>query len=111
MQEVKNYVNHWYWQNQQEVFFNQWKRENLKNVFSLKRISSLRPLYVELINNLEGSRIAVAIGVEAENYLKEINTGKNFKGKSGIQDLDYSWFFEYAEGNWLLDEIQEETFS
>ena len=111
LQEVKNYVNHWYWQNQQEVFINQWKRENLKNVSSLKRISAIRPMYMELTEDLEGSRIAVAIDVEAEDYLKDLQTGKIVQGKSGVQDLNYIWFFEYTEGKWLLDEIQEGSFS
>lgn len=109
MAEVQGYVNHWYWQNQQKVFLDQWKRENVKNVSRLKEISKIRPLYLELTKaeNFEGSRIAVAIDIEAEDYLKDNETGKIVQGKEGFQSLEYVWFLEYTEGKWLLDDIQE----
>ena len=109
MSEVKEYVNHWYWQNQQSVFLNQWKKENLKNVSNLKEIEKIRPLYLELTEepNLEGSRIAIAIDVVAEDYLKDRDTNKVVQGKSGYEKLEYVWFLEYTEGKWLLDAIEE----
>lgn len=109
MSEVKEYVNHWYWQNQQSVFLNQWKKENLKNVSNLKEIEKIRPLYLELTEepNLEGSRIAIAIDVVAEDYLKDRDTNKVVQGKSGYETLEYVWFLEYTEGKWLLDAIEE----
>ena len=113
MKEVKGYVNHWYWQNQQIVFLDQWKRENVKNVSRLREVSKLRPLYLELTDapNLEGSRIAIAIDIEAEDYLKDLETGKIVQGKAGFQSLEYVWFLEYTEGKWLLDDIQEGSLS
>lgn len=113
MGEVREYVNHWYWQNQQAVFIEQWKSENLKNVSRLKTLEKIRPLYLELTENddFEGTRIAVSIDVEAEDYLKERDSGKVVQGKTGFQDLDYVWIFEYSEGKWLLDEIREGALS
>ncbi len=113
MREVREYVNHWYWQNQQAVFIEQWKSENLKNVSRLKTLEKIRPLYLEITENedFEGTRIAVSVEVEAEDYLKDRETGKIVQGKSGFQDLDYVWIFEYSEGKWLLDEIREGTLS
>lgn len=109
MSEVKEYVNHWYWQNQQSVFLDQWKRENLKNVSHLREIEKIRPLYLELTDepNLEGSRIAIAIDVVAEDYLIDRDTNKVVQGKSGYELLEYVWFLEYTEGKWLLDAIEE----
>lgn len=109
MSEVKEYVNHWYWQNQQSVFLDQWKKENLKNVSHLREIEKIRPLYLELTEepNLEGSRIAIAIDVVAEDYLKDRDTNKVIQGKSGYESLEYVWFLEYTEGKWLLDAIEE----
>ncbi|MGL2963443.1 hypothetical protein ACSVH2_06450 [Flavobacterium sp. RSB2_4_14] len=109
MSEVKGYVNHWYWQNQQSVYLDQWKRENLKNVSNLRDIEKIRPLYLELTAapNFEGSRIAIAIDVVAEDYLKDRDTNKIVQGKSGYESLEYVWFLEYTEGKWLLDEIRE----
>lgn len=109
MSEVKEYVNHWYWQNQQSVFLDQWKKENLKNVSHLREIEKIRPLYLELTEepNLEGSRIAIAIDVVAEDYLKDRDTNKVIQGKTGYESLEYVWFLEYTEGKWLLDAIEE----
>jgi len=109
MSEVKEYVNHWYWQNQQSVFLDQWKKENLKNVSHLREIEKIRPLYLELTEepNLEGSRIAIAIDVVAEDYLKDRDTNKVIQGKAGYETLEYVWFLEYTEGKWLLDAIEE----
>lgn len=109
MSEVKEYVNHWYWQNQQSVFLDQWKKENLKNVSNLREIEKIRPLYLELTEepNLEGSRIAIAIDVVAEDYLKDRDTNKVIQGKAGYESLEYVWFLEYTEGKWLLDAIEE----
>ena len=110
---VKGYVNHWYWQNQQQVFLDKWKRENLKNVSNLKEISKIRPLYLELTEapNLEGSRIGIAIDVVAEDYLQDRDTQKVVQGKKGFESLEYVWFLEYTEGKWLLDDIQEGSLS
>jgi len=109
MSEVKNYVNHWYWQNQQMTFLDQWKKENLINVSSLKEIKKIRPLYLELSEepNFEGSRIAIAIDVVAEDYLKDRDTNKIKQGKIGYDVLEYVWFLEYTGGKWLLDAIEE----
>lgn len=113
LSEVKEYVNHWYWQNQQAVFLDQWKKENLKNVSRLKDIQKIRPLYLELTNepNLEGSRIGIAIDVVAEDYLMDRDTQEVVQGKKGYEELEYVWFMEYTEGRWLLDDIQEGSLS
>jgi len=109
LSQVKQYVNHWYWQNQQAVFLDQWKKENLKNVSRLKDITKIKPLYLELTDepNWEGTRIAIAIDVVAEDYLMDIGTQNVVQGKKGYEDLEYVWFLEYTEGKWLLDDIQE----
>src|SRR6218665_872942 len=109
LSQVKQYVNHWYWQNQQAVFLDQWKKENLKNVSRLKDITKIKQLYLELTDepNWEGTRIAIAIDVVAEDYLMDIGTQNVVQGKKGYEDLEYVWFLEYTEGKWLLDDIQE----
>lgn len=113
MGEVKQYVNNWYWQNQQLVFLEQWKRENLKNVSRLKVIEKLKPLYLELTtnDNWEGTRVAVLVQVDAEDYLMERDTQKVVQGNKGYQNLEYIWMFEYTDGKWLLDNIREGNFS
>ena len=113
MAEVKNYVNHWYWQNQQLVYLEQWKRENLKNVSRLQTLGKMKPVYIELTpeENWDGSRIAVCVELEVEDYLMERDTKQIVQGKEGYQDVEYVWFFEYSNGQWLLDDIQEGALS
>jgi hypothetical protein len=113
MSEVKNYVNHWYWQNQQQVYLDQWKRDNVVNISRIKEINSIKPLYLELTeeDDYEGSRIAVLISVDAEDYLKERDSDTIVQGKKGYETLEYVWFLEYTEGKWLLDDIQEGNLS
>lgn len=113
MKEVKEYVNNWYWQNQQLVFLDYWKKNNLKNVSRLITLEKVNPLYLEFTENedLEGSRIALVISVEVEDYLLDLDTNKIVEGKKGFQDLDYVWIFTYENGKWLLDEIREGKYS
>ena len=109
MAEVKEYVNHWYWQNQQIVNLDYWKKQNLKNVSRLRTLEKVNPLYLEFSNdeNLNGTRIAIRIDVEVEDYLLDKETNTIIEGKKGYQDVDYVWFFEYENGKWLLDDIRE----
>ena len=113
MQEVSEYVNHWYWQNQQLVHLDQWKKENLKNVCRLDKISKIKPLYIEVSNqeNFEGSKIALSISAKIEDYLIDRDSKKVVVGKKGINSEEKIWVMEYTDGKWLLDDIKESTMS
>lgn len=113
MSEVKEYVNHWYWQNQQIVNLDYWKNHNLQNVSKLRKITKINPLYLEFSTDetLNGTRIAISLDVEVEDYLVDKATNNVVEGKKGFQDVDYVWFFEFTNGKWLLDDIKEGTTS
>lgn len=113
MEEVSSYVSNWYWQNQQLVILDEWKRKKIKNICHLKEIIKVKPLHLEITdkNNLEGSRIAFAITSNIEDYLINRETGKVVYGKKGYQEEEKIWFLEYIEGKWLLDEIREGNIS
>lgn len=113
MSEVKSYVNHWYWQNQQTVHLNKWESNNLKNICNLQSISKITPLYLELTDNenFEGSKIVISISGYIEDYLIEKDTKKIVEGKKGYQDENHIWVMEYIEGKWLLDDIKNEGYS
>jgi len=110
MSEVKNYVNHWYWQNQQSVHLNKWDSENLKNICNLKKVTKVKPIYVELTNNenFEGSKIVIHITANIEDYLIKKDTKKIVEGKKGFQEETHVWVMEYTENKWLLDSIKNE---
>lgn len=109
MSSVSNYVSHWYWQNQQLVYLDKWKSENLKNICDLQKVGKIRPLHLEIINreNLEGSRITFAIKGRIKDYLVDRKTHKIKQGKSGYEDEEKIWVFEYVDGKWLLDDIRD----
>lgn len=113
MKEVSEYVNHWYWQNQQLIHLDQWKKENLQNICKLQSISSIKPLYLEISkqDNLEGSKIAFSITGNIEDYLINRDTKKVVQGKKGFNDETKIWIMEYTDGKWLLDDIRNDEFS
>lgn len=113
MKEVSEYVNHWYWQNQQLVHLDRWKKENLLNVCKLQSISSIKPMYLEITDNdnFEGSKIAFEITASIEDYLIKRDTRRVVQGKKGFNDESKIWIMEYTDGKWLLDDIRDEEFS
>lgn len=113
MKEVSEYVNHWYWQNQQLVHLDRWKKENLKNVTKLESIKKIKPLYAEISNseNFEGSKIAFSITANIEDYLIDRETRRVIQGKRGFEHEEKVWIMEYSNGKWLLDDIRDGKFS
>lgn len=109
MSAVSNYVSHWYWQNQQLVHLDKWQSENLKNICALESVGKIKPLHLEILNreNLEGSRIAFSITGRIKDYLMDRTTLKIVKGSRNYDDEERIWVFEYTNGKWLLDDIQE----
>ncbi|MFT4661474.1 MAG: hypothetical protein ACI8XB_001751 [Patiriisocius sp.] len=109
LEEVSSLVSSWYWQNQQLVVLDEWKRNNLKNICRLQSVGKVRPLHLEITDqeNLEGSRIAFSIEAKVEDYLVNRDTRTVVYGEMGIQDDQKIWILEYTNGNWLLDEIRE----
>ncbi len=113
MSEVRSYVNHWYWQNQQSAHLDRWKANNLKNICNLQKIKKIRPLYLELTrnSNYDGSKIVISISASIEDYLINKETQKVIEGKKGFQDENHIWVMEYSEGTWLLDDIKDSSYS
>jgi len=107
LKEASSYISHWYWQNQQLVHLDEWKKENLRNVCKVDGIKSVKPLYLEISEheNLEGSRIAFLITANIMDYLKNNDTHKIVQGSNKFDDEEKIWIMEYTNGNWLLDDI------
>ncbi|MGY6650332.1 hypothetical protein [Wenyingzhuangia sp. IMCC45574] len=113
MAEVQNYVNHWYWKNQQMVVLDKWEKQNLKNICNLDKVKSIKPLYVEISEEekLEGSKVAILVSASIEDYLIDKATGKAVEGGKGYIDEEHIWIFEYDNGKWLLDNIASEDYT
>lgn len=113
MSEVKNYVNNWYWQNQQLVVLDKWKSENVKNICNLESIKKIKPLYIEITDeeDFKYSKIVVLITASIEDYLVNRDTYKIVKGGRGYINESHIWVMEYDGKNWLLDNIADEDYS
>jgi hypothetical protein len=113
MSIVQEYVSSWYWQNQQLLFLDEWKRRNLQNVCHLKIIGRIRPLFIHLSDeqDFEGTRIAFSIFGEIEDYLQDLESHEIIEGSTGYQEIEKVWIFEMTNGKWLLDEIRDGSFS
>lgn len=109
LKEASSYISHWYWQNQQLVHLDEWKKENLRNVCKVDGIKSVKPLYLEISEheNLEGSRIAFLITANIMDYLKNNDTHKIVQGSNKYDDEEKIWVMEYTDGQWVLDDIQD----
>ncbi|WP_282178898.1 hypothetical protein [Maribacter stanieri] len=109
LKEASSYISHWYWQNQQLVHLDEWKKENLINVCKVDGIKSVKPLYLEITDdaNLEGSRIAFLITANIMDYLKNKDTNKIVQGSSKFDDEEKIWVMEYTDGKWVLYDIQD----
>lgn len=113
MNEVSEYVSSWYWQNQQLVVLDQWKKENLRNICQIEKIKKVKPLYLEITSeeNLNGSRIAFSIEAVIKDYLVNRESHRVVKGKNSYDDEEKIWILEYNEGKWVLDDIQDSSLS
>lgn len=109
VEECAEYMSDWYWQNQQMVFLDHWKKNNLENVSNLKRINSISPLHLRVCDapGYEGSRIIYKIDANIEDYLRRINSKSIVEGKEGYKDVETIWTFILDQGKWKVDNIEQ----
>lgn len=110
MQEASEWMTDWYWQNQQMAFLDNWERQGLINHCQVKKIKSIKPLFVRYTDNdgvFDGSRLVVLISADMEDYLSDRQTGRVVEGKKGFAEVDTVWTFVYEKGRWLVSIIEE----
>ena len=110
MQRAEEVMTTWYWQNQQMAFLDQWERDGLINHCRVKKIKSIKPLFVcrrGTDQSIEGSRLVVLISAEMEDYLADRKTGKIVEGKEGFNDVETVWTYLFERGNWVVSNIEE----
>jgi len=114
MVEASEWVTNWYWKNQQLVYLEAWAKEGLVNHCQVKKISSIRPLFLAYRGDdkqAEGSRIVVSIAAYMEDYLAKRETGQIVEGKKGFQEVETVWTFKVQEGQWVVANIEEDMLS
>ncbi len=111
---VTDWMTSWYWQNQQMVHLDKWKKEGLENVCHVKKISSIRPLlFVHRNEGDEHEDSVVVIGIVAnmQDYLQERQSGKVVEGSKKYKDVETIWVFTMEGGVWKVSNIEEGSMS
>lgn len=110
LSDVSGWMTSWYWQNQQQVFLDKWKREGLVNVCNVKRMGSIRPLlfvHRNLGRAHEGSLLVVSITATMQDYLAKREGGKVVEGSKRYKEVETVWSFSMDGGEWKVSDIEE----
>ena len=112
MGEVSEFCTSWYWQNQQIVHLDRWKNQGLVNKSQLNKINRMEPIFVRHsgLPQGEGSIIVVDFKANVEDYLIKRDTGLIVEGKKGFQNVETIWTFQFNNGKWLLENIEQVEF-
>ncbi len=114
MSEVKNYVNHWYWQNQQLAHLEKWKKQGLKNICDVKKITHIKPLLFVHRNHgqeHEDSMVIISIEAKMKDYLQNVNSGKVVEGSKRYKEVETVWSLTMENGQWKVSDIEAGSMS
>ena len=111
---VSGWMTDWYWQNQQLVHLDRWKKEGLVNVCDVKKITNIKPLLFVHRNQgqeHEDSMIVVSIEAKMKDYLQERDSGKVVEGSKRFKEVETIWSFTMENGEWKVSDIEEDSMS
>ena len=114
LSSVSHWMTDWYWQNQQLVYLDKWKKEGLVNICDVKKITYIKPLlFVHRNHGTEHEDSMVVISIEAnmKDYLQERNTGKIIAGNKQYKEIRTIWSFTLKNGIWKVSDIEEGSMS
>lgn len=110
LSDVSGWMTTWYWQNQQQVFLDKWKREGLINVCNVKRMGKIRPLLFVHRNQgqqHEDSLLVISITAHMQDYLAQRDGGKVVEGSKRYKEVETVWSFSMDGGEWKVSDIEE----
>ncbi|EGQ9976329.1 Tim44 domain-containing protein [Vibrio vulnificus] len=114
LSSVSDWMTDWYWQNQQQVHLENWKKQGLVNVCKVTHLSKIKPLLFVHRNQSvehEGSMVVVAITGETQDYLMVKETGKIVEGSKKFKDVETIWTLTLTNGVWKVSNIESSTMS
>ncbi len=114
LSQITNWMTDWYWQNQQMVYLDRWKREGLKNVCDVKKITNIKPLLFVHRNQgeeHEDSMVVISIEAKMKDYLQNRNSGEVVEGSKRYKDVETIWSFTMDNGEWKVSDIEEGSMS
>jgi Tim44-like domain len=117
MQQAAQWMTDWYWQNQQIAYLDRWEESGLVNHCNVGSLKYIQPLFLRVCDraqshhepSYDGSRLAVAITANLEDYLAERETGKVVRGEKGYSDMTAVWTFQLKDGQWIVANIEEDS--
>lgn len=114
LSEVSGWMTDWYWQNQQQVHLERWKREGLVNVCVVKKITNIKPLLFVHRNQggeHEDSMVVISLEAKMKDYLQERESGKVVEGSKRYKEVETVWSFTLDDGVWKVSDIEEGSMS
>jgi len=114
LSSAKEWMTDWYWQNQQLVHLERWKRDGLKNVCDVKKISYIKPLLFVHRNRgreHEDSMVVISVRARMKDYLQNINTGKVVEGSKRYKEVNTIWSLTLNDGQWRVSNIDAGSMS
>ena len=109
LDNCEEYMTHWYRQNQQSVFLDEWEDKGLMNVCTIQEVNNVRPIHLRLSENenFDGTRIMYAIDANMEDYLVSIEDSSVLEGKKGFKDVETVWTLKLENRVWRVDNIEQ----
>jgi hypothetical protein len=107
---VAGWMEDWYWQNQQLVHLNNWRKNGLLNVCNVKKINSLKPLLFAHRNEggeHDNSLLVVAISAHMQDWLQKRGSDEIVEGSKKWKDVETVWTFRLNDGVWRVANIEE----
>ena len=107
---VSNWMTDWYWQNQQLMYLDKWKKEGLVNMCNIKKIINIKPLlFVHRNQGQEHENSVVVISIEARmnDYLQNRYTNKIIEGSKRYKAVETIWTFTLENGMWKVSDIED----
>ncbi len=111
---VSSWMTDWYWQHQQLVHLDRWKRDGLRNVCEIRKITHIRPLlFVHRNQGQEHDNSMIVISIEArmKDYLEQRDTGKVVEGSKRFKEVETIWTFTMQNEQWKVSDIEEGSMS
>ncbi|GAA5525899.1 hypothetical protein Maes01_02472 [Microbulbifer aestuariivivens] len=111
---VKEWMTDWYWQNQQLAHLERWKKEGLKNICDVKKITNIKPLLFVHRNHgqeHEDSMVVISIEAKMKDYLEDLRSGKVVEGSKRYKEVGTIWSLTMSNGQWKVSDIEEGSMS
>ncbi len=112
--DVSEWMTDWYWQNQQLVHLDKWKKEGLQNICDVKKITHIKPLLFVHRNQgeeHEDSMVVISIEAKMKDYLQDRQSGKVVEGSKRYKEVETIWSFTMENGQWKVSDIEEGSMS